>query len=84
MGDEVEPTFAVANAFIGKAAVFVGQREERFAKEGHLFGKDRQFPFLRPEQVPFYADDVAEIEFFLDEFDEDELFWIGLKPTTCV
>ena len=47
-----------------------------------VFAKIVSSPFLCLKEVPFDADDVAQIEFFLDEFERGDLFgrWQGRAP----
>src|SRR3990167_2265001 len=71
--DEIEPPLSVADSLVGKAAVFVGKGEERFAKKSDPFGKDGQFAPLGFEKVSFDADDISEIELFFNEFDSAQL-----------
>ena len=81
MADEIEPPFAVAHAFVGKAAMFVRKGKKGFAEEGDRFDKEGQFAFLGAEEMSFDADDVAEVDFFFDEFERGELGGRGgLQP----
>ncbi len=59
--------------------MFVGERQESFAKKGDLFCENSELPLLRAEQVSFDADDVAKVKFFLDELDRGE-FGLGSEP----
>ena len=68
IGDQIEPALAVAQLFVGKAACLSARGRSVLQKKRHRFGKEGQFAFIGVEEMPFDADDVAEVDFLFDEF----------------
>ncbi len=60
--DEVEITLAVPLFHILEAVPFLGKGPQGFGEELHRVGEDGQFARLRLEDLPFEADDVADVE----------------------
>ena len=54
--------------------MLIREGKELFCEKRNCFREDRQFSSLRYKEMSFNADDVAEIEFFFDEFQCVELF----------
>ena len=60
--DQIEVALAVAGLDVLQAVPFLGQRDEALGEELEARRPDRQLVGLGAEQVPFDADEVAEIE----------------------
>ncbi len=60
--DQIEIPLAIPGLDVAEPVPFLGQRAEALRQEVNPGRPDGQFVRLRPEQPPFHADDVTQVE----------------------